>query len=177
MAASIFVWIEGITGDATEEKHIGWIPVKSIAWSVERSVDLSDLGSTQRGYANVNFAKIAVTAELHNASVDLMALAANGLPRAMVVSQLRVSEDNTRSAERYLRWSLHAGQITKWEVSGSEDGVPEETWEMGYRKIKVNHKLVNPTTQAFTGKEAKFGWDLEKQKYDDFALSPDAPAD
>jgi type VI secretion system secreted protein Hcp len=173
----MFVWIEGVTGDATEEKHIGWIPVKSVAWSVERAVDLSDLGSTQRGYANVNFAKIAVTAELHNASADLMALAANGVPRSMVVSQLRVDETAGNAAVRYLRWSLEKGQVTKWEMSASEDGVPEETWEMGYRKIAVEHKLIDPKLQKFTGKLGKFGWDLEKQKYDDFKLSPDAPAD
>jgi type VI secretion system secreted protein Hcp len=177
MAASMFVWIDGIVGDATESNHIGWIPVKSVGWSVERAVDLSDLGSTQRGYANVNFGKLAVTSELHNASIKLMELAASGNVKDMVVSQLRVGDDATLSGQRYLRWRLYKGQVTKWEVSASEDGIPEETWELGYRKVGVKHKLVNPTTQLFTGTELSFGWNLETGKYDDFSLDSDAPAD
>jgi type VI secretion system secreted protein Hcp len=169
MAANMFVFIKGLVGDATEENHIGWIPVKSVSWSVERAVDLSDLGSTQRGYANVNFGKIAVTSELHKLSADLMLLASNGEPRTMAVSQLRVADNLELAAERYLRWTLFMGQVSKYEVSASEDGVPEETWEMAYRKLKVSHKLVDPSTQKFTGDEKQFGWNLETGKYDYFS--------
>jgi type VI secretion system secreted protein Hcp len=174
MAANLFVWIQGVTGDATEENHKLWIPVKSVGWSVERAVDLSDLGSTQRGFANVNFGKLAVSAELHDASVRLMELASTGVVREMMVDQLRVTETAGIAAEWYLRWRLHAGQVTKWELSSSEDSVPEETWELAYRKISLEHRLINAETmQLKPGSPAKFGWNLETGKYDDFQLTPE----
>lgn len=164
MAANMFVEIAGVTGDATEDKHPGWIPVKSVSWSVERAVDLSDLGSTQRGYANVNFAKIAVTSEMHLASTELMLLAANGLSKTIKVSQCRVTDDGKNAMEEYLLWTLHDGQVTKYEISASEDGVPEETWEMGYRKIECKHTVVNATNFK-KGADKEFKWNLEKGKY------------
>jgi type VI secretion system secreted protein Hcp len=164
MAANMFVQIDGITGDATEENHPGWIPVKSVSWSVERAVDLSDLGSTQRGYANVNFAKIAVTSELHAASTDLMLLASNGLVKTIKVSQCRVTENKDLAMEEYLLWTLENGQVTKYEVSCSEDGVPEETWEMAYRTISCVHTLVNATSMA-KGSNKGYGWNLETGKF------------
>jgi type VI secretion system secreted protein Hcp len=164
MAANMFVQIDGITGDATEQNHIGWIPVKSVSWSVERVVDMSDLGSTQRGYANVNFAKIAVTSEIHAASTEIMLLASNGLPKTIKVSQCRVTDDTQLAMEEYLLWTLEMGQVTKYEVSCSEDGVPEETWEMGYRTIECKHTLVNANSMA-KGSEKEYAWNLETGKY------------
>lgn len=171
MAANLFVWIEGVTGDATEEEHKLWIPVKSVSWGVERAVDLSDLGSTQRGFANVNFGKLSCTAELHDASVRLMELAASGMVREMMVDQLRVDDTAASAAQWYLRWRLHAGQVTKWELSSSEDSVPEETWELAYRKVSLEHRLINANDMSVkSGSPAKFGWNLETGKYDDFQL-------
>lgn len=151
-------WVEG---DATETGHQKWIPVKSVGWSVERAVDLSDLGSTQRGYANVNFAKLAVTSELHKASSELMKLAANGLAKTIVVHQCRVTDQTTSAMETYLEWILYDGQVTKYEVSASEDGVPEETWELGYRRIELNHTLIDPKTFVKDTTPKQFIWNLE----------------
>lgn len=163
MAANMFVQIDGITGDATEVNHEGWIPVKSVSWSVERAVDLSDLGSTQRGYANVNFAKIAVTSELHAASTELMKLAANGLVKTIKVSQCRVTNDAESAMQPYLVWVLDDGQVSKYEVSCSEDGVPEETWEMAYREIECQHTIINARTME-AGTTVQFDWNLETGK-------------
>jgi type VI secretion system secreted protein Hcp len=150
-----------VMGDATEVAHKDWIPVKSVGWSVERAVDLSDLGSTQRGYANVNFAKLAVTSELHKASAELMKLAANGRAKTIVVHQCRVTDVEGSAMETYLEWILTDGQVTKYEVTASEDGVPEETWELGYRKIELNHQLIDARTFAKIGNPIQFTWNLE----------------
>ena len=165
MAANMFVSIKDIPGDATEEKHIGWIPVKTVGWSVERVVDLSDLGSTQRGYANANFAKLAVTSELGKASPKLMLAAANGTVRDEIkVAQCRVTDDKDSAMEEYLVWTLKNAQITKYDLSCSEDGVPEETWEMGYRQIDVELQIVDAATFKKGAKEV-FKWNLETNKY------------
>ena len=73
MAANMFVKISDIPGDATEDQHKTWIVIKSLSWNAERAVDLTDLGSTQRGHANTNFQKVSVTSELGLASAKLMA--------------------------------------------------------------------------------------------------------
>jgi type VI secretion system secreted protein Hcp len=168
MAANMFVKIhtpgddgDAIEGDATESEHAKWIPVKSVGWSVERAVDLSDLGSTQRGYANVNFAKLAVTSELHKASAEIMKLAANGLPKTIIVHQCRVTDAQDSAMETYLEWKLFDGQVTKYEVTASEDGVPEETWELGYRQIELNHTIIDAKTFVKDPTPKQFTWNLE----------------
>ncbi|MEE2634231.1 MAG: type VI secretion system tube protein Hcp, partial [Pseudomonadota bacterium] len=44
----MFVEISDIEGDATEENHKNWIVIQSASWNVERAVEMTDLGSTQR---------------------------------------------------------------------------------------------------------------------------------
>ncbi len=153
-----------LKGEATEDKHKKWIVVKSVSWSVERAVDMTDLGSSQRGYANVNFGKLAVTSELSSASAGLMFFASSGLARTIYIAQGRVSDDPNTAMTEYLTWKLGWGQVTKYEVSCSEDGVPEETWEMAYRTVELVHALVDARTFKLTGEKKGFTWDLEAGK-------------
>ena len=75
---NVYIKIDNIPGEAREKQHVGWIPVKSIEWNLERTLDMTDLGTTQRGYANTNFGKISVTTELSKASAKLMGYVASG---------------------------------------------------------------------------------------------------
>lgn len=168
MAANMFVYISDIPGDATEENHQdphSWIVIKSLSWSVERAVDMTDLGSTQRGHANSNFAKVGLTSELGIAASKLMAFVANGTVRPeMLVHLCRAGASSDFGLEPYLIWKLKNSMITKYELSASEDGVPEETWEIAYRQIEIEYKKTNPADNSLTT-AGTFKWDLEKGKF------------
>ncbi len=167
MAANMFVKISDIPGDATEKgkvDHTGWIVIKSLSWSVERAVDMTDLGTTQRGHANSNFQKVSVTSELGLASSRLMLSVANGTVRPeILIDQCRAGSDVKTGLEPYLLWKLYDSMVCKYEVTASEDGPPEETWEIAYRSLDVEYKGTDPKTNALVSK-GTFDWNLETGK-------------
>jgi type VI secretion system secreted protein Hcp len=167
MAASLFVHIHLLDGkgEATEAKHDKWVVVKSINWNVERAVDLADIGGSQRGYGNANFGKIAVTSEMTVISTLLAKYAASGVDVGLIkVDCCRTSDELGAALIPYLQFKLHFGQITKYDVTMSEDGVPEESWEMGYREIEVEYTKINPDTFKEEGKGEAFTWNLKTGK-------------
>ena len=78
-----YINISDIPGESMERNHKEWIPVKTISWEVTRTLDMDDLGTTQRGYANSSFGKVSVSTELSKASPKLMLSVADGTVRKL----------------------------------------------------------------------------------------------
>ena len=164
MAANMFVKISDIPGDATEEVHDKWIVISSCGWNVARAVDMTDLGSTQRGHANSNFGKVTVASELGVASAKLMLSVANGTVRPLIeIHQCRSGESASAGLEPYLIWKLKDVVIDSYDVSGGADSIPSETWSLAYTSIEVEYKSTDQASGKLT-KENDFKWDLQKGK-------------
>ncbi|KUP94262.1 Hcp family type VI secretion system effector [Tritonibacter horizontis] len=161
MAANMFVKISDIPGDATEKGHDKWIVIQSLSWNVERAVEMTDLGSTQRGHANSNFGKIEVTSQMGIASNKLATSVANGTVRPEIeLHMCRSGESASAGLEAYSIWKLKDVVIDSYSISGSEDGIPEETWTMAYAAIEHEYK----STDQKSGKlktENTFKWNVQ----------------
>jgi type VI secretion system secreted protein Hcp len=163
-----FIKITGAKGESLVQlpEEVGgsntgeWIPLKSVSFNVERTLDMSDLGTTQRGYANANFGKIAVTSELSLASPKLMLSVADGTVRTKTVIHLCRSGSGSTGMEPYLTFTLHHSVIDKYEVSGGEEQIPEENWELAYRQIEIVYQASDPTTGKLGKKKSDFAWDV-----------------
>lgn len=155
-----FIFIKDIPSEGTERNHKEWIPVKNLSWEVTRTLDMDDLGTTQRGYANSSFGKVSVTTEVAVHSTKLMTSVADGTVRNEIKIEMCRSGDSAgKGMEPYLIWTLHDSVIDKYEVSGGEEQIPEENWDMAYRKVEIEYKKANPKTGALdTG--GTFIWDL-----------------
>lgn len=162
MAANMFVQISDIPGDGTEKNHTKWIVINSLTWGVERAVDMTDLGTTQRGHANSNFQKVEVSSELGEASAKIMLSVANGTIRPeIIIHQCRSGESASAGLEPYLKWKLKDVQIDSYSVDGSDEAVPTESWTLAYRSMEVEYSETDPKT-AKLSKKNDFKWDLEK---------------
>lgn len=161
MAANLFLEISDIPGDATEKNHEKWIVLESISWNVERSVDMTDLGSTQRGHANSNFGKVEVTSQLGMASNKLMVSVANGTVRKEIILHMtRSGESASSGLQAYSVWKLKDVIVDSYAVSASAEGIPEETWSMAYTAIEHEYK----STDQKSGKlktENTFKWNVQ----------------
>lgn len=165
MAANIFLQISDIPGDATETNHVDWIVLNSVQFGMSRPVNMADLGSLQRGHANANFQEIIVTTELGKAATKLMASVANGTVRPEItLEQCRAGDAADEGLAAYLIWKIKDSMITSYSVSGSEHGVPMESWTIAYRKIEVEYKATDPTTNALST-AGTFKWNLETGKF------------
>lgn len=161
MAANMFIQIKDIDGDATEKDHLKWIVIQSCNWNVERSVEMTDLGSTQRGHANSNFGKVEVTSQMGLASNKLMTSVANGTVRPEIIIHFcRSGESASAGLEAYSVWKLKDVVIDSYSVSASEDGIPEETWSLAYVAIDHEFKKTDQKTQKLSTVD-HFTWDVQ----------------
>lgn len=160
MAENAFMKIGDIPGEGTEKNHTGWIPLKSVDWGVERTLDMDDLSTTQRGYANAKFNKVSVTTELSKASAKIMTSVANGTVRDDIILHLcRAGDDASKGMEPYLIFTLKNAVIDSYTVNGGEEQIPEETWALAYRHIEIVYKMSDPKTGKLKD-ENSFVWDL-----------------
>ena len=162
MAENTFIKVKDIPGEATEKQHEGWIPLKSIDWGIERSVDMTDLSTTQRGFANANFNKVAVTSDLSKASAKICTYVASGKVDPEVLIHLcRAGDDASKGMEPYLIFKLKHCMIDSYAVQGGEESVPNESWTLAYRAIEVQYKPGDFGTGKLQSPEV-FKWNLKE---------------
>lgn len=158
---NVFIELNNVPGESREKNHKNWIAVKSIEWNVERTLDMADLGTTQRGYANANFGKITVTTELSKASAKLMTYVASGKSTdQMLIHMCRAGDDESQGMEPYLTWIIRHAIIDSYSVSGGEEQIPEESWTIAYRGIEIKYKIADFNTGKLSDCNA-FKWNLE----------------
>ncbi len=158
---NVYIQIDQIPGEGREKAHKNWIPVKSIEWNVERTLDMTDLGTTQRGYANTNFGKISVTTELSKASAKLMTYVASGKhSKELIIHMCRAGDNEKKGMEPYLIWTLRYAIIDSYSVSGGEEQIPEENWTIAYRGISIKYKIAHFDTGELSDCN-EFLWNLE----------------
>lgn len=153
-----FALVSDAPGECLDQNHKDWIPIKTVNWEVTRTLDMDDLGTTQRGFANSSFGKISLTSELALHSPKLMLSVANGTVRKELKIELcRSGDSSSTSMECYLEIIAKDAVIDKYEVSGGEEQIPEESWDIAYREIEVIYKKADPRSGKL-GKGSDFAW-------------------
>ncbi|KIC45653.1 hypothetical protein RA28_08010 [Ruegeria sp. ANG-S4] len=148
-------------GEAREKGHTDWIACKEISWTVERTLDMADMGTTQRGYANANFGKVELSTELSKASAKLMTYVASGKSNAeMTIHLCRSGDDEKKGMEPYLILTLRDAIVDSYSVSGGEESIPTESWTVAYRGISVKYKIADFKTGKLSDCN-EFKWNLE----------------
>jgi type VI secretion system secreted protein Hcp len=159
--ANIFTQISDIPGDATEEDHKEWIVLESMAWNLERAVDVTDSGSTQRGHANTDFGKCEVESQLGLASNKLMQSVANGTIRPeIIIHMTRSGESASSGLEAYSIWKLKDVVIDSYSVNYSASDVPTESWTMSCASVEHEYKSTNQKTGKLST-ENTFLWNIQ----------------
>lgn len=159
-----FVKLDECEGECTLEGYEGWVPVKDITWGMSRTVDMTDLGSKQRGYANAQFEKVTFNSEVSKASTDIMRKVATGKIDPLIEIHLcRTGDDASKGMEPYLIWKLENAFIDSYTMSGGEESIPLEGWTIGYRKVSCLYKEGDFKTGALNT-TGEFVWNLETGK-------------
>jgi len=164
MAANLFCFFDDVTGDCTEANHEKWVVLESASWSIERAVDMTDLGTTQRGHANSNFGKLECATQVGMASNDLMLSVANGTIRPEIIMHWCRSGDSAGDGLLvYCIWTLKHSVVDSYNVSASSDGVPEANFTLAYSAIEVEYKETDQKTGKLTTKN-NFKWNVQTGK-------------
>ncbi len=166
MAANMFIEISDIEGDSMEQKHEKWIVIESASWNVERSVEMSDLGSTQRMHANSNFGNVELTSQMGKASNEIAKSVANGTVRPEITMHwCRSGDAQADGLLEYSVWKFKEVVIDSYSLSASADGIPEETWSLAYAAIEHTYKSTNQKTGKLES-PIVFKWNVQKGKFE-----------
>ena len=163
MAANIFMKFD-FDGDATEANHEKWVVIESASWSIERAVDMTDLGTTQRGHANSNFGKVECSTQVGIVANELMLSVANGTIRPEIIMHWCRSGDSAGEGLLvYCIWTMKHSVVDSYNVSASADGVPEANFTLAYSAIEVEYKETDQKTGKLATKN-NFKWNVQTGK-------------
>ena len=77
MANTLFLQIDGITGDAVEKNHKDWIELDTIGFGLERHSE-QEGGVVTRGFGKAVFKDVSLASEFGRHTIDLMFHVAGG---------------------------------------------------------------------------------------------------
>jgi type VI secretion system secreted protein Hcp len=140
MAATLFVKIDDIKGDAVEKKHKDWIVVESIGFGLERHSE-QEGGVVTRGFGKAVFKDVTFSSEFGRHTIELMFNVAGGRQLTKVeIHQCKSNDDAAVALEPYILWTLHSAIVQSYNVAASSDDIPKEDWGIRASKIEIEYK-------------------------------------
>jgi len=153
MSANIFMQFDtAIEGNATEENHIGWMPLTSASFSVDRMVNNPTL-QDDRNPGTANFGLVMVTMEADKAATELMFQAASGGALGNCTIDF-VQTSGTHQGQITQQWILGQTLIASYSNAGAQDGHPQITMAISYTTFThlYNHYPESGSPEAGTPK-------------------------
>ena len=162
MAVDMFLKIEGIDGESSDDKHKGWIEVHSFSWGVQHPVSgtASSTGNLSGGRAD--FSELSIVKQLDKASPKLMQACASGEHlKTVTLSLNRASGDK----EQFMEYKLTDVLVSSYAGSGAGGGseIPMETIHFHYGKVETKYVQTKVEGGKGAGSVAA-GWDLKANK-------------
>lgn len=162
MAVDMFLKIEGLDGESTDEAHDKWIEVLSFSHGVSQPVSGASATGGRTG-GRADFMDMGVVKTIDNASPDLNIKCAKGehIPKVELELCLASGEKHT-----FMKYTLEDCVITSVAPGGSAGGEskPLENLTIAYGKIKWEYTPIDHTGSP--GSPTDRTWNLETNKQD-----------
>lgn len=157
-AYDMFLRIDGISGESTDDRHRQWIEVLNFNQGVTSDV----FGSTGGGAASVraDFDDFLVVKTLDTASPKLCVACADGTHIPEVTLELCHA-----GGDKFMEILLSDCVVTAYSIVGSVQGGetrPLEEVAFCYGKIQWTYTVINP--DGSSGGNVAAGWDLSANK-------------
>lgn len=137
-AVDMFLKIEGVDGESTDDKHKDWIEVLSYQSGVSRPVTGSGSG---RVSGPASFREVSVTKWIDKSSPILMLSVCDGRVFPKVEIDIRRAGLSNPSNETYLTYTLSDCLVTS--VSSASSGgepAPSESISLNFTKIEFSYE-------------------------------------
>lgn len=158
MSADLFLKIDGIDGESTDDAHDKWIEVMSYSLGVSQPVSgVSATGGRTGGRAD--FQDLTITKTIDNSTPDLNIKCASGehVPKIELELCLATGDKHT-----FMKYTLEDCIVTSISPGGSTGGEtkPLENVSFAYGKIKWEYTPIDHT--GAPGSATDRTWNLEK---------------
>jgi type VI secretion system secreted protein Hcp len=156
MASDLFLKLDGIPGESTDDKHKGEIEIESFSWG------LTNTGAAAGGGGvggKAQFEDLVLVAGTSAASPVLFVSAASG--KHLKEAHLTVRKAGDKPFDFY-KVTLEDVLITSYRTAGGEGDGPVDQFSLNFAKIDVSYspqKADGSFDAAVTG-----GWDVKQGK-------------
>jgi type VI secretion system secreted protein Hcp len=161
MAIDVYLSIDGIKGESTDEKHKSWMEVSHVVWGVNqpRATSVSTAGGHTSGRADLTDISFTKLADLASPLLFQHCAAGKTIPKA-VFEFMRADGDGKPIC--YLKLELENVMVSNFHPNSGDGGTLKEQVHLAYAKIKVTYTKqdIRGGTQGSTAG----GWDAVGNK-------------
>ncbi|MDR3435255.1 type VI secretion system tube protein Hcp [Telmatospirillum sp.] len=131
----IYLQIDGIQGDATQQNHTGWTDIKSLNWGVTRSMNTLAGATANREGSEPSVGGVTLTKTSDSSSVKLFSQATSGSSGVTAKIHLVTSGN---PGDTYMEFTLSNTLISSYDISASNDR-PDETITLNFTKVEMKY--------------------------------------
>ncbi|MTJ83163.1 MAG: type VI secretion system tube protein Hcp [Telmatospirillum sp.] len=131
----IYLQIDGIPGDATQQNHTKWTDIKTMTWGVSRSMNTLAGATANREGSEPSVGEITLTKTSDSSSVKLFQQATSG--NAGVTAKIHMVTSGN-PGDTYLEYTLTNTLISSYSIAAAVDR-PEETIVLNFTKVEMKY--------------------------------------
>lgn len=159
MATDMFIKIEGIKGEARDDKHKGEIDVLAWSWGMSNGGAAHAGGGQGAGKVHVN--DLSFTKEVDLSTPPLMLACAKG--QHIKEATLYVRKAGGDNPIEYVTITMQDLIISSVSTGGSQ-GETRLTENVTLNFTKVKYKYIEQTETGGEGTKPEMGWDIQANK-------------
>ncbi len=154
---AIYINIDSVQGDATQDNHTNWLYVHSLQWGAGRGVSSPVGGSKNREASEPSISEVTFTKDMDKSSAKLFQLAtSDNKGKAVTIDLVRTSQGGPMV---YMQYKLEDALVSGYSMSSGGD-TPSESISLNFTKIEMTY-----TPMEESGDEAgpqRASYDLAK---------------
>ncbi|ASG25156.1 MULTISPECIES: Hcp family type VI secretion system effector [Nitrospirillum] len=131
----IYLQIDGISGDATQQNHQQWTDIKTLQWGVTRSMNTLAGATANREGSEPSVREVVLTKTSDSSSVKLFSQACSG--RSGVTAKIHIVTSGN-PGDTYIEFTLTNTLISSYNISASSDR-PEEQIVLNFTKVEMKY--------------------------------------
>ncbi|MBI3897376.1 MAG: type VI secretion system tube protein Hcp [Gammaproteobacteria bacterium] len=153
---SIFLRIDGITGEASDKNHKGWIDIVDFKWGTRRGITSATSTRGDRESGNAAITDLEFTKLMDIASPKLFLEACCGTGKDITLELTKTGQG--QGADTYMAYTLKKALISHYGVGGNAQDItrPMETLTISFTSIETrytpyddNGKVTAPMSVGF----------------------------
>lgn len=172
--AQTYLWLEGVSGEATEQAHTRWIDVTSFSDGIESNLSLGSANSGV-GVGKAKFQKFEIEKPLDRTTPTLLKACAQGriYKRAIV----EVCKNTGRGIQCVYRITLGTVVVASSSVEGKSGAAPVQHVTLAYGAATWEYMPTAPVPNLppppAGGNSVKEGWDqIKNNNIDSIGQAP-----
>ncbi len=156
MTTNLFLALDGVDGESTDDKHKGEIELESWSFGIASS-GTARLGGGGAGAGKAQMSDLSVMKSVDLATPALLQAAASGQRIARATLTQRSAGANPLDV---LTMVLAPVLVTSCQLSAASDGPPQESVQLSFGTVQLTYVSQAPDGSA--GPSRTFGWDVTK---------------